>query len=170
MALGDEQEMAESQNFFEMQRVGVMTAFRDYPIFGIGWGGFYRSRYSPTGHEVHSTPLRFLAELGLVGLALYLALMWVLLVGSLRIVALLRRTVYRTPALVLAIALWSLSVSYVYNRHITERTFWLLLLFFVTFEAFARSVAWRAQWAPARVPRAHLHRPREQVAAAVARR
>ncbi len=137
MAIGSDPTDADD-NFFELQRMGVMAAFSDYPILGIGWGAYYNSRYSLTNHEVHSTPLRFLAELGLVGLGLYTAMMAYLLFGSLRIVAMLRHTAYRTTAVMLAIALWSLSVSYIYNRHITERTFWLLLLFFVTFEAFAR--------------------------------
>ena len=151
MALGDEDNLDASANFFEMQRTGVMAAVRDSPLLGIGWGGFYKSPYSLTGHEVHSTPLRFVAELGLVGLGLYLTLMAILLFGSLRLLAVLRQTPYRTTALMLAIALWSLSISYIYNRHITERTFWLLLLFYVTFEAFARTVARRAQRVPRRV-------------------
>lgn len=169
MALGGADSISESQNFFDIQRIGVMSAFRENPVFGIGWGAFINSRFSPTGHEVHSTPLRFLAELGIIGLALYVAMMAILLVGSLRLVSLLRRTVYRTPALVLAIALWSLSVSYVYNRHVTERTFWLLLVFYVTFEGFARGVAWRAERAERRAGRTPLRRPLDQVAAAVAR-
>ena len=156
-------------NFFELQRMGVMAAFTDYPVLGIGWGAYYKSRYSLTSHEVHSTPLRFLAELGLVGLSLYAALMGVLLLGSLRIITLLRDSPYRTTAVMLAIAIWSLSVSYVYNRHITERTFWLLLLFFVSFEAFARGIAQRAQRAAQPGRAAPESWRSDQEAAAVAR-
>ncbi len=132
-------------NFFILQREGVVQAFLDSPIIGIGWGGFYRSQYSPTGHEVHSTPMRFLAEMGVVGILLYAALMGTLLLGSLRILALVRHGPLRMPALVLTIALWSLSLSWVYNRHITERTFWLLLVVYLTFEALATSLRRRAQ-------------------------
>jgi hypothetical protein len=164
MAVGDSSN-DDDQNFFDLQRTGVMAAFRDFPLLGIGWGAFYKSPYSPTGHEIHSTPLRFLGELGLVGFILYASLMSILLLGSLRIVGLLRDSPYRTTAVMLAIALWSLSISYVYNRHVTERTFWLLLLFYVTFEAFARSVARRSR----RVPAAARKPPRswspDQVAA-----
>jgi O-antigen ligase len=168
MAVGDDPAESDA-NFFELQRIGVMAAFRDYPILGIGWGAFYKSPYSLTSHEVHSTPLRFLAELGLVGLVLYSAMMGVLLLGSLRIVALLHRTQYRTTAVILAVALWSLSVSYVYNRHITERTFWLLLLFYVTFEAFARSVAKRTQPATERAQQPAPRWTPDRVAAAAGR-
>ncbi len=113
--------------------------------------------------------MRFLAELGLVGFGFYAALMLILLLGSVRIIGLLKHSVYRTPAVILAIAMWSLSISFIYNRHITERTFWLLLLFYLTFEAFARTLAWRAgQGRTARRP-ARRSRPPRQVAAAMAR-
>ena len=143
MAVGDDPTDSDV-NFFELQRMGVAAAFRDYPVMGIGWGGYHRSRYSLTGAEVHSTPLRFVAELGIVGATLYALLMAILLLSSLKIVLLLRHTAYRTTAVLFAIAIWSLSVSYLYNRHITERTYWLLLLFFVTFQAFAKSIGQRA--------------------------
>lgn len=159
------------RSFFSWQRIGVMQAFRSRPLLGIGWGGFYKSLYSPTGHEVHSTPMRFLAELGLIGLGLYVALMGVLLIGSLRILALVRRTAYRMPAMVLAIAVWSLSVSYLYNRHITERTFWLLLVFYLSFEAFVRSLAARQRQATesAIAVSTQRHRPRAAAVAALPR-
>lgn len=156
------------QDFFAMQRAGVRAAYLDYPLTGIGWGGFYNSRYSISGHEVHSTPLRFLAELGLIGLGLYVAMMAILLLGSLRLVVLLRSTAYRTSAVTLAIAVWSLSISFAYNRHITERTFWLLMLFYVTFEAFARGIAQRQRSAAARAP-GIARRPPVERAAAMAR-
>lgn len=168
MAIGDSGADA-SDNFFEAQRAGVRSAVADYPIGGIGWGAFHNSAYSLTGHEVHSMPLRFLAELGLVGLGLYTAMIAVLLFGSVRLIFLLRNSVYRTPAVILTVALWSLTVSFAYNRHITERTFWLLLVFYLTFEAFARTrshFARQARQPP--VPRAQAWRPR-QAAAVLAR-
>lgn len=168
MAVGDANQ-GPTDNFFEMQISGVFAAVKDYPIAGIGWGAFYNSRYSISGHEVHSTPLRFLAELGLIGLSLYATLMGILLVGSLRIIALLRTTAYRTPAVILAVALWSLSISFIYNRHITERTFWLLLLFYLSFEAFARTVAWRQEHDPSVRRSVTRQRPARQAAAALAR-
>ncbi len=139
-AVGSEDNAGEA-GFAQLQRQGVAMALRDRPFVGIGWGAFYRSAYSPTGHEVHSMPLRFLAELGLLGFVLYLSLMGYMLFGALKTFYSLRDGPYRMPALVFSIALWSLSVSYVYNRHITERTFWILVVFFLSFEAFARSRA-----------------------------
>ena len=127
-------------NFYLLQRHGVMQAFYDSPVIGIGWGGFVRSVYSPTGHEVHSTPLRFLAELGIVGLLLYCLLLGNLLFGSIRLFLRMRRTAYSASYLALAVATWSLSVSYVYNRHITERTFWLFLGVFLTMQVHAKLV------------------------------
>jgi O-antigen ligase len=130
------------ENFVALQRKGVLQAFNEHPLFGIGWGGFWESRYSPTGHEVHSTPLRFLAELGLVGVALYGTFVILLLTTTARLSALMRRSPYGASYLALAVALWSLCVSYTYNRHLTERTFWLLLAVLFTLEAFARR--WQA--------------------------
>ena len=79
-------------SFFVLQRQGVMMAFRHSPMLGIGWGGFAASSFSPTGHEVHSMPLRFLAELGLVGLGLYLTRMGTLLAHSAKLLLRMRRT------------------------------------------------------------------------------
>ena len=123
--------------FYALQRAGVKHAFFKRPILGIGWGGFASSIYSPTGHEVHSTPLRFLAELGVVGLLLYFAFIAQLLVRSVRLFLRMRSTPYSAGYLALAVASWSLCVSYIYNRHITERTFWLFLFVLLAFELLA---------------------------------
>jgi O-antigen ligase len=124
--------------FYALQREGIKQAFLEQPIMGIGWGGFASSVYSPTGHEVHSTPLRFLAELGIVGLLLYLAFIGLLLLQSTRLFLRMRRTPYSASYLALTVATWSMAVSYVYNRHITERTFWLYLAVFLSFDLLAR--------------------------------
>jgi hypothetical protein len=126
-----------TKSFFVLQREGVKMAFTESPILGIGWGGFPASRFSPTGHEVHSTPLRFLAELGLIGMTLYLTLMALLLGGSWRLYRAMRLTPYSASYLALMVAIWSMSVSYVYNRHVTERTFWVFLVVFLAADAFA---------------------------------
>ncbi len=124
-------------SFYALQRQGVRAALLTSPLIGIGWGGFAGSEYSPTGHEIHSTPLRFLAELGVVGFALYLAFMGFLLAGSARLFLTMRASPYGNAYLALAIAIWSMSISYVYNRHITERTFWIFLAVYLAMEAFA---------------------------------
>ena len=139
------------ESFFALQRQGVRHATRDHPFVGIGWGGFAKSDYSPTGHEVHSTPLRFLAETGVIGLGAYLLLLGLLLGRSARLALRLRKTAYGPAYLAMSIALWSLSVSWLYNRHITERTFWLLLITFTLFEPFARTIEYRLAQARRRV-------------------
>lgn len=144
-ALGVEGEQAEEKSFIALQKEGGRRAFIAHPLLGIGWGGFAESSYSPTGHEMHSTPLRLLAETGLVGFVLYSLWMLYLLVRSSRMFLYLRATPFGPAYQVLTIALWSLSVSYLYNRHITERTCWLLLVVFLLFEtvesAYSRRVA-----------------------------
>lgn len=125
-------------NFYALQRIGVRRALRASPVVGIGWGGFAGSEYSPTGHEVHSTPLRFLAELGIVGFVLYVVFIISLLGRSARLFVRMRSSPYSNAYLALAVATWSMTVSYVYNRHLTERTFWIFLVLFVAMETFSR--------------------------------
>lgn len=128
---------ASEGGFMVMQAEGIRAAVRLHPILGIGWGTFYKFRLNPSRHEVHSTPLKFLAETGITGLALYLALMLRIIWSTGRLALRMRRTPYAASYLVLATAVWSLTISYLYNRHLTERTFWLLLLVFLVLEAFA---------------------------------
>lgn len=134
--MADAEDPRYERNFNVLQRHGALRAVSEHPILGIGWGGFYRSEYSLTGGEMHSTPLRFLAETGIVGLTVYLCFMFRLLWGCLRLWLLTRRSAYHLPALILLVAFSSLSVSWIYNRQITERTFWLLLVIFMSFETF----------------------------------
>lgn len=149
-ALGTSEEDSMQKSFFDLQKEGVAMAVREHPLLGIGWGGFPDSRYSPTGHEVHSTPLRFLAEMGFAGLVLYVGFMAHLLHRSARLFFWMRETPYEGVYLTLATAFWSLCVSYAYNRHITERTFWLMLGVIVVSDVFARAWhAWVAKGAPA---------------------
>lgn len=143
-ALAISEDSAARKSFFALQREGVQLAFRSHPIIGIGWGGFAKSHFSPTGHEVHSTPLRFLAETGLIGFALYLGLMLTLLASTWRAFLLLRQTPFANAYLVLAVGLSSLTVSYAYNRHVTERTFWLMVAVIFSMELFALRVQTRA--------------------------
>ncbi len=137
-ALAISEDEARDQSFFALQRAGVLMAFRAHPILGIGWGGFAKSHYSPTGHEVHSTPMRFLAETGLIGVSLYVALLLVLLrsVGQSFLRA--KGTPFANSFLVLGVGLSSMMISYLYNRHVTERTFWLLLVVVVASDLHSR--------------------------------
>ncbi|HUM68515.1 MAG TPA: hypothetical protein PLK31_06675, partial [Chloroflexota bacterium] len=131
---GDEDVISDDENFILLQRQGLRAALRDYPLTGIGWGAFADSTYSPTGHEMHSTPQRFLAELGIIGFTLYLALTGYLLMGSFRLFWRARGTPYELSALILMIALWSMHISWAYNRSVTDRLYWLLLVILMGFE------------------------------------
>ena len=126
------------ESFSSLQRRGVIDAVSDHPLLGIGWGGFYHSPYSPTGHEVHSTPLRFLAETGLVGFSLYVFLMGRLVFGNFILWIRTRHTPNGLASLILFVGFCSLSVSHIYNRAITERTFWLIMIIALVYDTFIR--------------------------------
>lgn len=121
-------DVEDSDDFITLQRKGGLQAFSEHPILGIGYGGFFRSEYSPTGHEMHSTPLKFLAETGLVGFLLYVALMGVLIGTSVKTFLAARGGPYQIAALMLLIAVAAGAVSWIYNRQMTDRTFWILLV------------------------------------------
>lgn len=122
-------------SFDSGQRAGALAAFGDHPILGLGWLGFYESAYSPTGHELHSTPFRILAELGLMGFVPYLLYLVVLIGGVIRLFWRARPTPYQLSALVLMIGMFSVTMSHWYNRMFTDRPYWMLLVVFMVFEA-----------------------------------
>lgn len=123
-----------AETFDVIQRQGAILAFQEKPLQGIGWQGFYRSRYSGTGNELHSTPWRILAELGLLGFLPYLAYLAILLLGSVRLFWRARPTPYQLPAMVMMVALFSVTVSHYYNRMFTDRPYWFLLVIFLTLD------------------------------------
>jgi hypothetical protein len=139
--------------FMALQTQAVNAAFRTHPLLGIGWGSFHEWELNVTRHEVHSTPLRFLAETGLVGFVLYATLLLHLLSRSAALLLRMRSTAFAGSYLVLAVGIWSLAVSYAYNRHITERTFYLLLIVFLVMDAFAARFP-RSTGTPERSPEA----------------
>ncbi len=61
-----------------------------------------------------------------------------LLANSAQLFLRMRASPFGGSYLALALAFWTMSISYVYNRHISERTFWLLLAVMLAQEAFAR--------------------------------
>ncbi|HXK39484.1 MAG TPA: hypothetical protein VJ837_01495, partial [Candidatus Paceibacterota bacterium] len=95
------------------------------------------SEYSE-GHEMHSTPMRFVAELGIVGVILYLWFTFEVLATGYRSWRGNMRTPYEAVSLLLLVALVSLTVSYGYNRQMTDRTFWLLLPFTMALETWSQ--------------------------------
>ena len=142
-ALGITEDEARDKSFFALQQAGVRRAFSTHPFIGIGWGGFAKSHYSPTSHEVHSTPMRFLAETGLVGIILYVLFLIVLVGSVIQSFLRARGTPFSNSFLVLCVGLVSMVISYLYNRHVTERTFWILLVVIVASDLSSRRLRGR---------------------------
>jgi O-antigen ligase len=133
-ALNSEDDPA-GPSFDVMQRTAALKAFQENPIFGIGWMGFYHSIWSPTGNELHSTPWRFLAELGSIGFLLYLAYVFILLSRAFRLFLAARSTPYQLSTFVLFIGFLSYFVDHYYNRMFTDRPYWFMLVIFLAFES-----------------------------------
>jgi hypothetical protein len=146
MATTTDDEEGTEVNFYVLQRNAVLRALGDNPVLGLGWGAFAESGYSPTMHEVHSTPLRFLAEAGAVGFALYLGFVALILATAFRSMVLSWHTPFRMAGVVACAGFWSLPLSWSYNRHIHERTFWIFLAILLAFEFVVRR--WRATYLP----------------------
>lgn len=108
----------------------VQEAFLNHPLFGVGFGRFIQSDYInlTRGFEIHSTPLQFLAETGAVGFLAYLFMMAYFGYLAFRNIVLSRLNEWKDFFMVLAFGILSLPISYLYNRHLKERTFWFLLI------------------------------------------
>jgi hypothetical protein len=134
-AFATEEDEEFGESFDAGQRQGAFRAFFDNPLLGIGWMGFYRSEYSPTGHELHSSTLRFMAELGIFGIGIYLAFLWIVFSRALKMFWRARGTPYQFSTYILLIAFIAQAVSHYYNRMFTDRPYWVLLVIFLTLEA-----------------------------------
>jgi O-antigen ligase len=112
----------------------AVAAFRDKPFLGIGYGHFARSEYSgESQNEIHSTPLRVMAECGIAGSLAYVLMTVAFLYLAWRNVGLARGTIWASFTQVLFPALVALQVSYMYNRALRDRTYWLLIAMVVAF-------------------------------------
>lgn len=150
LASSDDPEFEES--FDAKQRQGAIHAFFDHPVLGIGWMGFYRSEYSDKGHELHSTPLRFVAELGVFGIAIYVSFLWIVLSGAVRLFLRAKRTPYQLSSYVLMVGLFTQVISHYYNRMFTDRPYWILLVVFLVFEAHLKVYSQETSLAATAVP------------------
>lgn len=108
----------------------IKKVLEDSPLNGVGLGRFLQTDYQirPRAYEIHSTPLQFLAETGFIGFFSYLLFMVYYLFLGIQNVLRAWRTQWRDYYAILCIAAFSLPLSYMYNRHLRERTFWLFLL------------------------------------------
>ena len=115
------------QIFLREQLAGALKAFSGNPVLGIGLGGFQLSRYNLRTAELHSTYLRILAETGLPGflaLLLFFAMILKLAHQNFR--------EFKDPewllfSQIIFASLFGLFVSAAYNRHLRDRSFWILL-------------------------------------------
>ncbi len=115
--------------FLNEQLASSLTILKDHPLEGIGFGRFIYSKYHPfiRGYEIHSTPLQFLAETGLIGISVYflfLAYFIFLLIQAVRIAW---KSPWRDFTVILLLGYVSMLPSCLYNRHLRERTFWLFI-------------------------------------------
>lgn len=122
--------------FDEIQHQGILKAFTEHPVLGIGWAGFYHSDYS--SNEIHSTPWRFLAELGIVGFTFYLVFLAILFFRAFRLFLWARGTSFEASSFILCIALVSYFVSHYYNRMFTDRPYWFVLVIVLVVEDLVR--------------------------------
>jgi O-antigen ligase len=95
---------------------GAWSAFKDHPLVGVGTGAY---REETSGKVTHDVWLRLSAELGLVGISLFLLLLVVLVVGATRERGPLRQFS------VAVLAVWMIGAT-VYNLEDKKLT-WLVL-------------------------------------------
>lgn len=117
------------KGYFSHQIQLAFQAFRQYPLFGIGFGRFIESEYHEfiRGHGIHSSYVQILAETGIFGMVSYLLMMGYFLFLAFRNVRQSWKTPWQDFYMILFLACLSLPLSYWYNRHLKERTFWLLI-------------------------------------------
>jgi len=117
----------ETDDFIRSNFGGALDAFVDKPLVGIGYGAFEKSEYSEFNAEVHSMPLRILAECGLVGFIAYAAFMLALLYYAFQNILLARNTRWNNFSTLLFASLLALQVNYLYNQAVRHRPFLLLV-------------------------------------------
>ncbi len=121
--------LASGKGFIGNQIDAAKHSFENHPTLGIGYGRFIQSDYqvSIRGYEMHSTLLQFLAETGIVGTLAYLIFMGYFLFLAFQNFWFSRRTAWEEFHAVILFGFICLIPSYLYNRHLRERTFWLFI-------------------------------------------
>lgn len=120
-------EQMEQNEFLQENWGGALRSFLDHKTLGIGYGGFEESNYDPTGNEIHSTPLRMLAELGLVGFLLFFLAQFLMLRTAYVIASHHPHTPWRLPGACLFSGLVAVLVSSIYHIHFRNREYWVML-------------------------------------------
>jgi O-antigen ligase len=107
-----------------------MSAFKEHPVLGVGFGAFSGTRYGEYSekitHEQHNGYLAILAETGAIGFSI-LVLLHLAVFAQLVRVWWSPSGRYRELALYLMVALASVGVSEIYNRVWRERGVWIIV-------------------------------------------
>ena len=121
--------MTHKKGFLGMQIDATLASFHQHPLIGIGYGRFIQSDYHPfiRGYEIHSTILQFIAETGIIGAATYLVFMGYFFVLAFKNFWTSRKTIWEGFQTVIFFGFICLIPSYLYNRHLRERTFWIFI-------------------------------------------
>ena len=128
--------------FIQTQIGETSRAFWENPVLGIGFGGFRNSRYDSTGNEIHSAPTQMLIETGIIGFLVYLFFLGMLLKLAYENAFTLDNPKWSQFSSVIFAALFGLYTSALYNRHLRERSFWVLIGIIVCINRLAK---WKAQ-------------------------
>lgn len=120
--------LAHSGFLSEQLRVGGKI-FQENSLFGIGLGRFIQSEYHEfiRGHSFHSTYIQFLAETGIFGMFTYLIFMGYFLMLAYKNLRASWQTSWRDFHAILLFGFVSMLLSYSFNRHMKEHTFWLFI-------------------------------------------
>lgn len=106
---------------------GALSAFSEHPFVGVGYGGFQGSVYDETHSEVHSTPLRVLAELGILGSLPFLVFQLLQLWAGVKVTSNRPRTIWGDAGGFLVAGLIAIFVSQTYHLHYRNREYWVML-------------------------------------------
>lgn len=125
-------------DFIVSQREGAIEAFLSSPLIGIGWENFRYSKYSEYRTVVHSMLLGFLAESGILGFTAYGIFLVMYVLFTIRLWLVSKGGGLGVATLVLLVGTLALLPSYIYNRHIFERTWWLFFSTLISFDYWYR--------------------------------
>jgi O-antigen ligase len=129
----------QSDEFIQLQGQSALKAFTENPIIGIGIGRFWGSEYDLTGNEIHSTYAQLLAETGILGSTVYAFFMLMLVRLTYETAFRMRDPKWSAFCGVLFAAFFGFGVSYSYNRHLRERSFWILVGVIVCIQRLAKA-------------------------------
>ena len=132
----------EQNPFIQSQFKDTSQAFWENPVMGIGFGSFMYSKYASTGNEIHSSPMQMLVETGIIGFLVYLFLLGMLLRLAYENTFTLKDPKWSQFSSVIFAALFGIYTSAIYNRHLRERSFWVLIGIIVCINRLAK---WKDQ-------------------------